>query len=32
MAGNVDLQQSSLDLMILKAVSFGPVHGYAIVR
>jgi transcriptional regulator len=32
MAKNVDLQQSSLDLMILKAASFGPVHGYAVVR
>ena len=28
----VDLQQNTLDIMILKAASFGPVHGYAVAR
>jgi len=32
MASDIDLQQSSLDLMILKATSFAPVHGYAVAR
>ncbi|HEU0124071.1 MAG TPA: PadR family transcriptional regulator [Bryobacteraceae bacterium] len=27
-----DLPQGTLDLLILKAVAFGPVHGYAIAQ
>ena len=29
---SVDLLQGTLDLLILKAVSWGPAHGYAIAR
>src|SRR5215467_8512734 len=32
MAANVDLVQGTLEMMILKAASFGPVHGYAVAR
>jgi transcriptional regulator len=32
MNGPIDLQQNTLDIMILKATSFGPVHGYAVAR
>ena len=32
MTKNVDLLQGTLDMMILKAASFGPVHGYAVAR
>ena len=28
MAGQVDLLQGTLDMLILKAVSLGPLHGY----
>jgi PadR family transcriptional regulator PadR len=27
-----ELMQGSLDLMVLKALSFGPLHGYAVAR
>jgi PadR family transcriptional regulator, regulatory protein PadR len=27
-----DLPQGTLDLLILKAIAFGPVHGYAIAQ
>ena len=27
-----DLLQGTLDLLILKALSFGPLHGYAVAR
>jgi PadR family transcriptional regulator, regulatory protein PadR len=30
MAGKLDLLQGTLDLLILKAVSLGPLHGYGI--
>lgn len=29
---SVDLFQGTLDMLILKAVSWGPVHGYAVAR
>lgn len=29
---SVDLFQGTLDVLILKAVSWGPVHGYSIAR
>jgi PadR family transcriptional regulator, regulatory protein PadR len=29
---NVDLLQGTLDVLILKTVSWGPMHGYAIAR
>src|SRR5215210_607395 len=29
---NIDLLQGTLDLLILKTVSWGPAHGYAIAR
>ena len=29
---NVDLLQGTLDLLILKTLSWGPAHGYAIAR
>src|SRR5262245_7278981 len=32
MATNVELLSGTLDMMILKAASFGPVHGYAVAR
>src|ERR1041385_5484567 len=32
MAGALDLLQGTLDLLILKTLSWGPAHGYAIVR
>ena len=31
-AADLDLLQGTLDLMILKAVSWGPAHGYTIAR
>jgi PadR family transcriptional regulator PadR len=31
-AASVDLFQGTLDVLILKAVSWGPVHGYSIAR
>ncbi len=30
MAGQVDLLQGTLDMLILKAVSLGPLHGYGV--
>jgi PadR family transcriptional regulator, regulatory protein PadR len=32
MADSIDFQKGTLDLMVLKAVSRGPAHGYAIGR
>src|ERR687892_822452 len=32
MAGKSDLPQGTLDLLILKVVALGPVHGYAIAQ
>lgn len=32
MARSVDLLQGTLDLLILKTLSWGPAHGYAIAR
>lgn len=32
MADSLDFQKGSLDLMILKTLSWGPAHGYAIAR
>ncbi len=32
MAGSVRLLQGTVDLMILKALSWGPRHGYAVSR
>ena len=32
MATTVDLLQGTLDLLILKTLSWGPAHGYAIAR
>ena len=32
MADKSDLPQGTLDLLILKIVALGPVHGYAIAR
>jgi PadR family transcriptional regulator, regulatory protein PadR len=29
---NIDLLQGTLDLLILKTLSWGPAHGYTIVR
>jgi PadR family transcriptional regulator PadR len=29
---NIDLLQGTLDLLILKTLSWGPAHGYAIAR
>ena len=29
---NVDLLQGTLDLLILKTLSWGPAHGYAVAR
>ena len=29
-AGNSDLLQGTLDMLILKVVAMGPIHGYAI--
>jgi transcriptional regulator len=31
-ASNVEVLRGTLDLLILKAVSWGPVHGYAVAR
>lgn len=31
-AASVDLFQGTLDVLILKAVSWGPAHGYSIAR
>jgi PadR family transcriptional regulator PadR len=28
--GNVDLLQGTLDMLVLKAVSLGPLHGYGV--
>ena len=30
--GRIDLLQGTLDLMILKTLSWGPMHGYAVAR
>jgi PadR family transcriptional regulator PadR len=30
MGGHVDLLQGTLDMLILKAVSLGPLHGYGV--
>jgi transcriptional regulator len=30
--GGIDLLQGTLDLMILKTLSWGPMHGYAVAR
>jgi len=30
MAGNVQILQGTLDLLVLKAVSLGPLHGYGV--
>ena len=30
MAGRLDLLQGTLDLLILKALSLGPLHGYGV--
>jgi len=30
MSGRLDLLQGTLDLLILKAVSLGPLHGYGV--
>ena len=32
MPRNVDLLQGTLDLLILKTLSWGPAHGYAVAR
>ena len=32
MATNVDLLQGTLDLLILKTLTWGPAHGYAVAR
>ena len=32
MATSLDLLQGTLDLLVLKTVSWGPAHGYAIAR
>lgn len=32
MARSVDLLQGTLDLLILKTLSWGPAHGYAVAR
>ena len=32
MADSLDFQKGTLDLMILKTLSWGPSHGYAIAR
>ena len=32
MSGKSDLPQGTLDLLILKVVALGPVHGYAIAQ
>ena len=32
MRPSLDLLQGTLDLLILKAVSWGPAHGYAVAR
>jgi PadR family transcriptional regulator PadR len=31
-AGSLDLLQGTLDLLVLKTLSWGPAHGYAIAR
>ena len=30
MAGQLNLMQGTLDMLILKAVSLGPLHGYGV--
>src|ERR1051325_11584383 len=32
MADSLDFQKGTMDLMILKTLSWGPAHGYAIAR
>ena len=32
MASNVDLLQGTLDLLILKTLTWGPAHGYTVAR
>ena len=32
MAADLDLMQGTLDLMVLKALTWGPMHGYAVAR
>jgi PadR family transcriptional regulator PadR len=31
-AGKSDLLQGTLDMLVLKVVAFGPIHGYAIAQ
>ncbi len=31
-ASNMDLMQGTLDLLVLKALTWGPRHGYAVAR
>jgi transcriptional regulator len=30
--GSVNLLQGTLDLLVLKAMTFGPIHGYGVAR
>ncbi|HTT66966.1 MAG TPA: PadR family transcriptional regulator [Gemmatimonadales bacterium] len=32
MAADLELMQGTLDLMVLKALTWGPMHGYAVAR
>jgi PadR family transcriptional regulator, regulatory protein PadR len=32
MATNLDLLQGTLDLLVLKTLAWGPMHGYAVAR
>ena len=32
MAADLELLQGTLDLMVLKALTWGPMHGYAVAR
>ena len=32
MVGQLDLLRGTLDLLVLKALSFGPAHGYGVAR
>jgi transcriptional regulator len=31
-ASNIDLMQGTLDLLVLRTLAWGPMHGYAIAR
>ena len=31
-AGKSDLLQGTLDMLVLRVVAFGPIHGYAIAQ